>query len=228
MMLATVGMDPQTGTPRFSGDFLFLWDGLSLVTAVLALFAVPEMIALGVKRRLDLGGVDGGREVSPTGSCSRACWRCRGTGGWRCAPRSSARSIGMIPGLGGSAAAWICYGHAVQTSKTSGALRPRRGRRRDRAGDRQQRQGGRLAAADPVLRHSRLSSGMAVLMGAFLILGIQPGPAMITEHLDLVWTLIWALVVGNLIAVSIPALHHALGGAAHLRQRRACWCRSSS
>jgi TctA family transporter len=43
---------------------------------------------------------------------------------------------------------------------------------------------------------------MAVLMGAFLILGIQPGPAMITQHLDLVWTLIWALVIGNLIAVS--------------------------
>jgi putative tricarboxylic transport membrane protein len=47
------------------------------------------------------------------------------------------------------------------------------------------------------------SSGMAVMMGAFLILGIQPGPAMITQHLDVVWTLIWALVVGNIIAVSI-------------------------
>jgi len=39
-------------------------------------------------------------------------------------------------------------------------------------------------------------------MGAFLILGIQPGPAMMTEHLDLVWTLLWALVVGNIIAVT--------------------------
>ena len=47
------------------------------------------------------------------------------------------------------------------------------------------------------------SSGMAVLLGAFLILGIQPGAFMMTDHLDLVWTLIWALVVGNLVAVSI-------------------------
>ena len=46
------------------------------------------------------------------------------------------------------------------------------------------------------------SSGMAVMMGAFLILGIQPGPAMMTQNLPLVWTLIWALVVGNLIAVT--------------------------
>jgi TctA family transporter len=44
---------------------------------------------------------------------------------------------------------------------------------------------------------------MAVLLGAFLILGIQPGALMVTKHLDLVWTLIWALVVGNLIAVAI-------------------------
>jgi TctA family transporter len=43
---------------------------------------------------------------------------------------------------------------------------------------------------------------MAVMMGAFLILGIQPGPAMLTKHLDVVWTLIWALVVGNIIAVT--------------------------
>jgi TctA family transporter len=43
---------------------------------------------------------------------------------------------------------------------------------------------------------------MAVLLGAFLILGIQPGPKMLTDQLPLVWTLIWALVVGNLIAIT--------------------------
>ena len=49
MMLATVGMDPQTGTARYAGDYLFLWDGISTVTAVLAVFAIPEMIALGAR-----------------------------------------------------------------------------------------------------------------------------------------------------------------------------------
>jgi TctA family transporter len=46
------------------------------------------------------------------------------------------------------------------------------------------------------------SSGMAVLLGAFIILGIQPGPNLLAKQLDLVWTLIWALVIGNLIAVT--------------------------
>ena len=40
MMLAFVGMDPQTGIARYSDEFLFLWDGMDLITAVLALFAV--------------------------------------------------------------------------------------------------------------------------------------------------------------------------------------------
>ena len=48
MMLSFIGMEAQTGIPRYSEEFLFLWDGLDLITAVLALFAVPEMIHLGV------------------------------------------------------------------------------------------------------------------------------------------------------------------------------------
>jgi TctA family transporter len=199
MILATVGMDPQTGTPRFAGDYLFLWDGLSLVTAVLALFAVPEMIALGIK---------GGSISSVSVEGARYSYRQLFEGvmevprHWWLALRTSiiGAIIGMIPGLGSSAAAWFCYGHAVQTSKTperfgkgavEGVIAPETGSNA--------REGGSLL---PTLFFGIPgSSGMAVLMGAFLILGIQPGPKMITEHLDLVWTLIWALVVGNLIAV---------------------------
>ena len=49
LMLAFVGMDPQMGVTRFTFGNLFLWDGVDIITAILALFAVPEMIALGVK-----------------------------------------------------------------------------------------------------------------------------------------------------------------------------------
>ncbi len=55
--------------------------------------------------------------ISPIGSCSKASWKCRGIGGSCSAPRLSARLSAWSPGLGGSAAAWMCYGHAVQTSK---------------------------------------------------------------------------------------------------------------
>jgi TctA family transporter len=199
MILATVGMDPQTGTARFSGDYLFLWDGLSLVTAVLALFAVPEMIALGVR---------GGSISAVSQEAARFSWRQLLHGvlevprHWWLALRTSiiGAVIGMIPGLGGSAAAWMCYGHAVQSSKhperfghgaVEGVIAPETASNA--------KEGGSLL---PTLFFGIPgSSGMAVMMGAFLILGLQPGPAMITQHLDVVWTLIWALVVGNIIAV---------------------------
>jgi putative tricarboxylic transport membrane protein len=199
MMLATVGMDPQTGTARFAGDYLFLWDGLSLVTAVLALFAVPEMIALGVR---------GGSISAVSQEAARFSWGQLFRGvlevprHWWLALRTSiiGAVIGMIPGLGGSAAAWMCYGHAVQTSRhperfghgaVEGVIAPETASNA--------KEGGSLL---PTLFFGIPgSSGMAVMMGAFLILGLQPGPAMITQHLDVVWTLIWALVVGNIIAV---------------------------
>ena len=118
MMLATVGMDPYTGTPRFAGDFLFLWDGLSLVTAVLALFAMPEMIALGGEGRIDLGGF--ARDTAQVSYRQLFAGVMEVPRHWWLALRTSiiGAVIGMIPGLGSSAAAWFCYGHAVQTSKT--------------------------------------------------------------------------------------------------------------
>lgn len=200
MMLATVGMDSQTGTSRYAGEHLFLWDGISVVTAMLALFAVPEMIALGVK---------GGSISAVSLKAAKYSYRELFQGvmevprHWWLALRTSVIGavIGIIPGLGGSAAAWMCYGHAVQSSKTperfgkgavEGVIAPETASNA--------KEGGSLL---PTLFFGIPgSSGMAVLMGAFLILGIQPGPKMITDHMDLVWMLIWALVVGNIMAVT--------------------------
>jgi len=200
MMLATIGSDPYTGTPRYAGNLLFLWDGLSLVTAVLAFFAIPEMIALAVR---------GGSISAISMEAARYSYKQLFEGvlevpkHWWLAIRCSTIGavVGMIPGLGSNAAAWFCYGHAVQSSKhperfghgaVEGVMAPEFGSNA--------REGGSLL---PTLFFGIPgSSGMAVLMGAFIILGIQPGPTLLANQLDLVWTLIWALVVGNLIAVS--------------------------
>jgi len=200
LALATVGTDPYTATPRFAGDFLFLWDGISLVTAVLAVFAIPEMIALSVR---------GGSIASVSMEGAKFSYRQLFEGvlevpkHWWLALRCSVIGavVGMIPGLGSNTAAWLAYGHAVQTSKNperfghgavEGVMAPEFSSNA--------REGGSLL---PTLFFGIPgSSGMAVLMGAFIILGIQPGPTMMTTQLPLVWTLIWALVVGNLIAVA--------------------------
>jgi TctA family transporter len=200
LMLATVGMDAQTGTPRYAGEMLFLWDGVSLITAVLAMFAVPEMLALSA-RGTAIARAEGPTRLSYRQLVSGAAEVPRH---WFLVIRTSAIGavIGMIPGLGGSAAAWFCYGHAVQSSRTperfgkgaiEGVIAP------ETASN--SKEGGSLL---PTLFFGVPgSSGMAILLGAFVVLGIQPGPNMAVAQLDLVWSLIWALVVGNLMAVAI-------------------------
>ena len=149
LLMACVNLDPQTGAQRYTFDWLFLWDGIDIITAVLGIFAIPEMIALGVA---------GGSIAEVRQSASY------GIGGvlkgirdvfrhWGLTARTSIMGafIGMIPGLGGEAASWICYGHAVQSSRT-----PERFGKGAVEGDRQQFQGGRLAAADAVLRRAGL------------------------------------------------------------------------
>jgi len=201
LMLATVGMDQQTGTPRYAGDFLFLWDGVSLVTAVLAMFAVPEMLTLSARGTSIAAQAPAGERITYRQLLAGVIEVPRH---WFLTLRTAiiGAVVGIIPGLGGSAAAWLCYGHAVQSSRhperfgkgaIEGVIAPESASNA--------KEGGALL---PTLFFGIPgSSGMAILLSAFIILGIQPGPMMAVQHLDVVWSLIWALVIGNLMAVAI-------------------------
>lgn len=199
LMMAFVTLDPQTGTQRYTFDLLFLWDGVDIITAVLGMFAIPEMIALGVAGG-SMAQVD--KEDASYGMAGVF----QGLGDvfrhWGLSIRTSliGAFIGMIPGLGGDAASWICYGHAVQSSKTperfgkgavEGVIAPETANN--------SKEGGSLL---PTLFFAVPgSSGMAILLGAFVMLGIQPGPGLALSGMDIVWTLIWALMLANILAV---------------------------
>jgi TctA family transporter len=198
LMLSFVGTEPRTGIQRFTFGQAFLWDGIDVVTAVLAIFTIPEALALA----------SAGRSVSsvPPGKARyRFADLLRGVADvgrhWGLTLRTSfiGAVIGVVPGLGGDVASWTCYGHAVQSSKTperfgkgavEGVIGPEAANN--------SKEGGALL---PTLFFGIPgSSGMAVMLGAFVMLGIQPGPSMALERLDLVWILIWTLVVANLCA----------------------------
>ena len=201
LMVSFIGLDPQTGSQRFTFDQLFLWDGISIVAAVLGVFAIPEMISLGVK---------GGSISQVSGKMSRYDMKqvLQGIGDVFRNPWLTFRTsvmgaaIGAIPGLGGDAASWLCYGHAVQTCKNPenfgkgdvrGVIAPETANN--------SKEGGALL---PTLFFGVPgSSGMAILIGAFVMLGIQPGPQMALSGMHLVWTLIWALALANFLSVFV-------------------------
>ncbi len=215
LMCAFIGLDPSTGSPRFAFGQLWLWDGLSVIVAVLAMFAVPEMISLGVKGRafdvspeaaaaLQKSGADipsaAGTQKVRYGQIWRGIWDVL-QHKWlvlRCSLLVA--GIGIIPGLGGDAASWMAYGHTVQSSK-----HPERFGKGEVAGVIGAETGSCAKEAGSLLPTLFFgvpgSSGMAIMLGAFLMLGIQPGPTMLTDHIDVVWSLIWALVIANVICV---------------------------
>jgi TctA family transporter len=197
LMLSFVGTESQTGVQRFTLGRVSLWDGIPVITSVLGMFTIPEIISLASSR---------GSHVRASGSARyRSADLMRGVRDvglhWGLTLRTSVIGavIGLIPGLGGDVASWASYGHAVQSSRTperfgkgavEGVIGPEAANN--------SKEGGALL---PTLFFGIPgSSGMAVMLGAFLMLGIQPGPSMAMERLDLVWMLIWTLVIANVLA----------------------------
>lgn len=196
LIISFVGMDPQTGVVRFGFGQLYLWEGIKLVPVVIGLFALAEVIDLGKKGTKSIAQVQayeakGGmwQGVKDTFIHWWLVLRCSIIGD----------IIGMIPGLGGDAASFIAYGHAQQTSKhpeefgkgtVEGVLAPESANN--------SKEGGALI---PTLAFGVPgSSGMAILLGAFMILGLAPGPEMLTKHLDLTFSMVWMLVIANVLA----------------------------
>jgi len=215
LLLSTVGLGAHTGIGRYTFGQLWLWDGINIVTIVLGIFAFAEILSLGAKgRKAKIAQVNIEMTWAQLWEGTLAVFK-----EWWLSVRTAIIGcfIGIIPGLGGDAATWICYGHAVQTSKNNenfgkGDIRGVIGV--ETANN--SKEGGSLL---PTLVFGIPgSSGMAILLGAFLILGIVPGPTMITDHLDMVWGMVWVMVIANLIgAVTLYPLSRYMGMLAFIR-----------
>lgn len=202
LQFATVGLDPISGIERYTFGTLYLWDGVRLVPATLGLFAIPELIDLAVKgtsiadtRIGKLGGVMQG--VKDTFRHWKLVLRCSAIGAY----------IGVIPGMGGAVSQWVAYAHAVQTSPdrerfgkgaVEGVLGPGAANNSTLAG-----------ALVPTLAFGVPGSvSTAILLGAFIIQGLVPGPPMLQPesqggNLSLTFSFVWILVLSNIVTVSI-------------------------
>lgn len=206
LTLAMVGLDPIEAIPRFTfegvvgEDFsLFLWDGIALVTVTIGLFAIPEIIDLALQgtsiAREQMGKIGGVMEgVKDTFRHWWLVFRCSALGAY----------IGLLPGLGGATAQWVAYAHAVQSSPNKerfgkgaieGVLGP--------GAANNSKEGGSLI---PTIAFGVPGSvSMAILLGAFLIQGIVPGPDLLdpAKHLTLTFSFVWIIVLSNIITVAI-------------------------
>jgi putative tricarboxylic transport membrane protein len=201
VLIAFIGMDPVTATPRFTFGSIFLLDGVSFAVAMIGVFAVSEMMKLYLK-----GGAmvnrQAGAGVSTVLDGIKDAFRH-----WGLVIRSSLLGlwIGVLPGIGASTGGIAAYAQAMQTSRhpetfgtgnVEGVIAPDASIGAN--------EGGGLL---PTLAFG-IPGGetMALLLIAFINMGIAPGPQMLSAHLDIVFTLVWIVVIASVVTSGIGLL----------------------
>jgi len=201
LWLATIGLDPVSGTQRYTFGKLFLWDGIGLVPVTIGFFAIPELIDMAIQGSSisklpegKLGGVWQG--VRDTFTHWWLVLRCSAIGTF----------VSIIPGMGAATTQWLSYAHAVQSSPNrerfgrgavEGVLGP--------GAANNSTLGGSLVTT--VAFGVPASVSTAILMGAFLIQGLVPGPAMLLPapkgNLAVTFSMVWTIVISNIITVAV-------------------------
>ncbi len=196
MMLAMIGSDPQTGTLRWTMDSLYLWEGLPLVPLTLGVFALPELCDLLVARTSVTSSEKMDNNWKGLWHGSVDCF----THWWlniRCSWIGSV--IGAIPGISAAVIDWISYGHALKTEKFAQQTFGRGDVRGVIAAESAtcSREGGALIPT--IVFGVPGSAGMAILLGAFLMHGLVPGPDMLTKNLSVTYSMVWSIAIANIL-----------------------------
>ena len=196
VLIAMIGSDPQTGTLRWTMGQLYLSDGLPLVPATLGLYALPELCDLAISRSSIAS--DGLKIDTRTGLLlgARDCFSH-----WFLVLRCSwiGAALGTIPGIGGAVIDWVSYGHALRTEKGAALTFGRGDVRGVIAAESASnaKEGGNLIPT--VAFGVPGTAGMALLLGAFLIQGLVPGPEMLTKNLDITYSMVWSIALANIL-----------------------------
>ncbi len=196
VMLAMIGTDSQTGTLRWTFDNLYLWDGLPIVPVTLGIFALPELCDLAIGRT---SVVQAGATIDTKAGMLLGIKDCLRH--WFLILRCSwiGAAMGAIPGIGVAVIDWIAYGHALRTEKGAAQTFGRGDVRGVIAAESSTnaREGGHLVPT--VAFGVPSSAGMAILLGAFLVHGLVPGPDMLTKNLDITYSMVWSIAIANIL-----------------------------
>ena len=199
ILVGMIGTNVATGQMRWTGDILYLQDGIPLVPIILGIFALPELCELAIRRTAIAGNVTfTSRQGMQQGVAdSLRNWflvlRCGSLGA----------ILGAVPGITGAVTDWIAYGHALQTSKgakltfTKGDVR---GVIAPEAAN-NAREGGSLV---PMLSFGVPGgAAQAILLGAMMVHGFIPGPDMLTRHLDVTYSMVWSIALANIFGAGL-------------------------
>ncbi|GGJ98386.1 C4-dicarboxylate ABC transporter permease [Lentibacillus kapialis] len=193
MLASTIGMDPITGSARFTFGNINMLGGIALIPALVGMFAISEILIRSQNAHVKLQGKENKIKERPTPIKKMVKY-------WRAIVKSSfiGTFIGMIPGTGAPLASFISYNEARRSSKNKkeygkGSLE---GIAAGEAGN----NGVTGATLIPLLTLGIPGDTVtAILLGALLIQGLNPGPQLFTNHADVMYAIMVGLLVINII-----------------------------
>jgi len=197
LLIGLVGTDINSGATRYTFGVSVLWDGLDFLPLVIGMFGVVEII-----RNLEQGDVSRTaisarfRDLWPKVSDLKDAWMpvVRGT--------ALGSILGILPGGGAVLASFASY--TVEKKIAKDPSRFGRGAIEGVAAPEAANNAASQTSFIPLLTLGLPSNAiMALMMGAMMIQGIQPGSAVMTSKPDLFWGLVASMWIGNLMLVII-------------------------
>lgn len=191
LFVGAVGLDPVSGAPRFTMGSLELRDGIEFVAVIMGLFGLSEILeSIGRRVVVDFSGNIGSVRLRWQDIRDSAGAMVRGTG--------IGFFFGLMPGSPAAACSFASYAVEKKVSKTP--ERFGRGAIQGVAGPETANNALGISNFIPLLTLGIPSSAtMAILLGAFTINGLQPGPLLFAQNPEVAWGLIASLIVSNVI-----------------------------
>lgn len=194
LLLSTIGIAPIGGESRFTFGFSSLQAGLELIVILIAFFCIPEVISM-IEDKKSRGNMTYKPEKGVVRVMFNKLIR---------QPFLIIRSaiigiiVGIIPGAGGNVAALLSYDSAVRFSKDkssfgkgnlNGVIAAETANNAEVGGSLVPLLSLGIPGAPPA----------AIILGALMIQGIQPGPNLFIDHAGLVYTFLWAFIIANVV-----------------------------
>ncbi len=194
VLLAFIGQDAVTATPRWTFDALYLYDGFHILIIALGIYAIPEVIDMAIVGK-SIAAENKGRQMKGA---------MQGLGdtlrNWWLVLRSAVFStvMGVVPAIGPTVIPWIIYSYTTMSTKG-----PSNFGKGDVRGVIASESSNNATVGGALLPTVAVgvpgSAPMALLLAAMLMHGVAPGPDMLSRNLDFTYMMVWAIVLANLI-----------------------------
>ncbi|EPN9966843.1 tripartite tricarboxylate transporter permease [Vibrio vulnificus] len=199
LMLSTVGIDKGVGVERFTFGLTDLMDGFSFLLLAMATFALGETL-MGILKPDQDNSAEEQERMSNIGSMKVTREEIK-----EAAPVSIRSSIlgfftGVLPGAGATISAFLSYGMERNLAPKEKREEFGKGSIRGLVAPESANNAASSGSFVPLLTLGIPGSGTtAIMLGALIAYGIQPGPRLFVDHPDVFWSVIISMYVGNIV-----------------------------